>query len=270
MESAFWPLCSTALWIEADPLLPYTGDLSRPIYRHLALQSWRSYRRKVQVQRITQMHIVPDILPHIDMVAEVTLAFGRHNAQPGAFVDSRISERPPRLHVQVFDKGTRYVSVVVVDPDVPNTETDGFEYRCHYLAVNIPISPTNATLPLATIVDEETQLVLPWFPPFAQKGSPYHRLSVFILQQQDGKELDVTEVKKKVKRDGFKLRSFIDRHRVLPVGAALFRSTWDEGTAGVMRRAGVEGGEMELVRKKSEKLPFKKKDGIRYRGYRHT
>ena len=244
--------------------------MNRPIYRHLANQQWRSYRRKVQEQRITQMHVVPDILPHINMVAEVTVAFGRHNIQPGAFVDSRISEKPARLHVQVFDRGTRLVSIAVVDPDVPNTETDGFEYRCHFLAVNIPISPTTTSLPLASLTDKPSQLVLPWLPPYAQKGSPYHRLSVFVLQHQDGKELDAEAVKKKVKRDGFKLRSFMDKYRVLPVGVALFRSIWDEGTAGVMQRAGIEGANVELVRKKSEKLPFKKKDGIRYRGYRHT
>ena len=247
-----------------------TGDMNRPIYRHLANKQWHSYRRKIQEQRITQMHIVPDILPHMNMVAEVTLAFGRHNIQPGAFVESRISEKPARLHVQVFDKGTRLVSIVVVDPDVPNTETDGFEYRCHFLAVNIPISPTRTSLPLATLTNQPSQLVLPWLPPYAQKGSPYHRLAVFVLQHQDGKELDVEAVKKKVKRDGFKLRSFMDRYRVLPVGVALFRSIWDEGTAGVMQRAGIEGANMEMVRKKSERLPFRKKDGIRYRGYRHT
>ena len=91
-----------------------------------------------------------------------------------------------------------------------------------------------------------------------------------MLQHQDGKELDADAVRKKVQRDGFKLRSFVDRYRVLPVGAALFRNVWDEGTAGVMQRAGIEGANVELIRKKAERLPFKKKDGIRYRGYRHT
>ena len=136
--------------------------------------------------------------------------------------------------------------------------------------MNIPIDPTKTSLPLANFTEKSEQLVLPWLPPYAQKGSPYHRLSVFVLQHEDGKALDPEAVKKKVQREGFKLRSFVDRYKVLPVGVALFRSVWDEGTAGVMQRAGVEGADVELVRKKSEKLPFKKKDGIRYRGYRHT
>ena len=246
-----------------------TGDMNRPIYRHLADKQWRQYRRKVQLQRITQMHVVPDLLPHIDPVAEVTLAFGRHNIQPGAFVDSRMSAEPVRLSVQVFDKGPRLVSVVVVDPDVPNPETDGFDSRCHFLAINIPVAPTATSLPLAKFKEGDSQLVLPWFPPYAQKGSPYHRLSVFVLQHRDGQPLDHGKVMKS-KREGFSLRAFTDRFKLQPVGVALFRSIWDEGTAGVMEKAGMEGASVEFVRKRPEKLPFKKKDGARYRGYRKT
>ena len=244
--------------------------MNRPIYRHLANKQWRQYRRKVQLQRITQMHIVPDILPHIDPIAEVTLSFGRHNIQPGAFVNSLVSANPVKLNVQVFDKGPRLVSVVVVDPDVPNVKTDGFDYRCHFFAANISISPTATSIPLARFRKNDPQLILPWLPPYAQKGAPYHRMSVFVLQHSDGKELDVEKVKKSVKRDGFQLRQFNDRFRLMPVGVALFRSIWDEGTASVMKKAGIEGANVEFARKKPEKLPFKKKDGIRYRGYRHT
>ena len=95
-------------------------------------------------------------------------------------------------------------------------------------------------------------------------------MSVFVLQHSDGRELDVEKVKKSVKRDGFQLRQFNDRFKLVPVGVALFRSIWDEGTASVMKKAGIEGANVEFARKKPEKLPFKKKDGIRYRGYRHT
>ena len=243
--------------------------MNRPIYRHLADKQWRQYRRKVQMQRITQMNVVPDLLPHIDPVAELTLAFGRHNIQPGAFVDSRMSAEPVRLNGQVFDKGSRLVSVVVIDPDVPNPETDGFDSRCHFLAINIPVTPTATSLPLAKFKEGESQLVLPWLPPFAQKGSPYHRLSVFVLQHRNDQPLDHKSIMQ-WKREGFSLRAFTHRFGVKPVGVALFRSVWDEGTAGVMEKAGIEGANVELVRKKPEKLPFKKKDGIRYRGYRKT
>ena len=243
--------------------------MNRPIYRHLADTQWRQYRRKVQLQRITQMHVVPDILPHIDPVAEVTLSFGRHKIQPGAFVDSRISAQPVRLNVQVFDKGPRLVSVVVIDPDVPSPETDGFHSRCHFLAVNILVTPAKTALPLRRFKEGDSQCILPWLPPFAQKGSPYHRLSIFVLQHRDGKPLDLGRMKR-LGREGFSMRAFTGQYNVLPVGVALFRSIWDEGTAGVMTKAGIEGANIEFLRKTPEKLPYKKKDGARYRGYRKT
>lgn len=208
------------------------------------------------------MHVVPDILPHLDPIAEVTLGFGRRIIKPGEFVESRISELPARLKIQVFDKGERLVNIVIVDPDVPNEEKDSFDYRCHYLAVNVPVSPTTTSVPLSRIKDKA---ILSWLPPFAQKGAPYHRLAVFILEQRERKVLDPEALTKKVRRDRFNLRAFNDRYGLKPVGFHLFRSKWDEGTAEVMERAGIAGAEVVFHRKKSEKLPYKKKDGERYR-----
>ncbi|MCJ1401596.1 hypothetical protein MMC11_004812 [Xylographa trunciseda] len=240
------------------------ADMNRPIYRYLADRKWREYKRLVMMQRISQMHIVPDVLPHLDPVAEVSLAFGRRNVQPGEFVDSRVSEILPKLNVQLFEKGDKLVTVVVLDSDVPNMEKDSFDYRCHFLAANIPLSPTTTRLPFS-LLSKQNQVVLPWLPPHAQKGSPYHRLSIFVLQQPEGKALDVKAIRKSAERDGFNLRSFNDRHLVKPIGVHLFRTIWDEGTEGVMRRAGLEGANIELRRKKPEALPYKKKDGARYR-----
>ena len=238
--------------------------MNRPIYRYLADRQWREYKRLVLMQRITQMNVVPDVLPHLDPTAEISLGFSRRKVHAGEFVDSRVSEVPARLDVQVFDKGERLVSVVVIDSDVPNLETDGFDYRCHFLAANIPISPSSTSLPFSKL-SQDTQIVLPWLPPYAQKGSPYHRYSVFVLQQPDGGSLDIASLRGHVKRDGFNLRSFNDKYVFKPIGVHMFRSIWDEGTAGVMQRAGIEGADVEFQRKKPEKLPYKKKDGARYR-----
>lgn len=241
-----------------------TGDMNRPIYRYLADKKWRSYKRLVLMQRVEQMDVTPDVLPAIDPTADVSIAFGRRNVQPGEFVDSRVSEIPAKLKVQVFDKGERMVTVVVVDSDVPAVEKDGFTYRCHFIASNIPISPTSTSVPLGRL-SKEIQVSLPWLPPFAQKGSPYHRLSVFVLQQKEGQTIDVAAVREKFKRDGFKLRSFVDKYGLQPVGVNMFRTQWDEGTAGVMKRHGIEGADVEFKRKRIEPLPYKKKDGARYR-----
>lgn len=249
----------------------HPGDMNRPIYRHLADQKWRAYKRLLLMQRISQMHIVPDILAHLDPTAEVSLGFGRRNVQPGEFVDSRVSEMPARLNIQVFDKGERFVSIAVMDPDVPDEERDTFCSRCHFLAVNIPVSPTSTSVPLSKL-NKDDHIVYPWLPPYAQKGAPYHRLTVFVLQQDqtsfsaDGR-VDVEALRKGMgrRRERFSLRRFTQGKNMHPIGIHLFRSNWDDGTDGVVQRAGIEGFNVEFTRKKPEKLPYKKKDGARYR-----
>ena len=109
------------------------------------------------------------------------------------------------------------------------------------------------------------QIVFPWMPPHAQKGSPYHRMAIVVMQQPEGKVFDVAELRNKEQRLGFSLRAFTDRNRVKPVGATLFRTVWDGSTADVMKRAGLEGADVEFKKKKPEALPYKKKDGERYR-----
>jgi large subunit ribosomal protein L35 len=235
----------------------HLGDMSKPIYRYIAERKWREYQRLIIVQRINQLGLVPDVLPHFEPTAEVRVAFNTRNVQPGEFVDSRVSEGPARLKVQVFDKGERLVTIAVVDSDVPIVEKDSFTSRCHFLATNITLSPTQSSLPLSRVQD--SQLVLSWLPPFAQKGSPYHRYSIFVLEQLPGQTFNTTELKEIVKRDKFSVRSFVDKHGVKPIGVGIFRSLWDEGTAGVMQRAGVEGADVEFTRKRIAPLKPKEK-----------
>lgn len=210
------------------------------------------------------MHIVPDVLPHLDPVADISFTFGRRHIQPGEYVDSLISERVPKLTVQVYDKASRLVSIVVMDPDIPNLETDGFDFRCHYFAANIPLNAKDPHLYLSKLSTED-HVILPWMPPHAQKGSLYHRLAIFVCEQQDGKRIDVAASRGKEVAQGFNFRSFMDRYHAKPIAATIFRNEWDANTRGIMERAGLEGANVELKRKRGEKLPYRKKDGERYR-----
>ena len=201
---------------------------------------------------------MPDVLPKFDPVMDVQLYFRRIKVEPGEILDSRITEVPPRLRIQCFDPGERLVSVVVMDSDVPNAETDSFDRRCHYLAANVPVSPTQPSLPLGR-VDKVSQLAVPWLPAFSQKGAPYHRLSIFLLEQPRGAPpLDIEKLRELYGgRDGFSLKSFRDKFGLRPVGFNLFRTVWDEGTAAVMERAGVPGADIQF---KHRRVPSLKPD----------
>lgn len=49
----------------------------------------------------------------------------------------------------------------------------------------------------------------------------------------------------------------------------MFCTVWDEGTRGVMLQHGLKGANVEFRHAPPEKLPYKKKDGARYRGWKN-
>ena len=79
--------------------------------------------------------------------------------------------------------------------------------------------------------------------------------------------MDVSALKETLQRDGFNIRSFIDKYQARPIGFNMFRSKWDEGMAGVMTRAGISGADLEFRRprtgpQKPPQLPLKKKKNL--------
>ncbi|KAK8041131.1 PEBP-like protein [Apiospora phragmitis] len=222
------------------------GDMDKPIYRHLAETKWRGYPFRLISQRIEQLNIVPDVLPKFEPTVDVQMFFRQRKTGPGEIINSRISEKPPSLKVQVFNPGERLVSVVVMDSDVPNAETDSFERRCHYLAANQGQQGNAAGRSLAAR--------------FRPKGCPYHRMSIWILEQKPGQALDLAKLKELYSgRDGFSLKSFKDKFTLSPVGFNIFRSVWDEGTAGVMERWGIPGADVEFKHARVYSLKGEKK-----------
>ena len=241
------------------------GDMSKPIYRFLADRKWREYRRKILVQRITQMNVVPDVLPHCEPIVDTKLYFNSRQVQPGDFVEAKNSTSAPKLDVQLFERGEKLVTIAVVDPDVPNVEADSFDYKMHYLAVNVPISAVNTKVDLSQL-SADSQIVFPWLPPVAQKGSPYHRLSIFIMEQKDSQPLDFAAMKaKETDRANTLLRTLQARYHLKAIGAHLFRTQWDESTSEVMKQIGFSEADVELRRKKVEPLPYKRRNPSSFR-----
>ncbi|KAF2000931.1 PEBP-like protein [Amniculicola lignicola CBS 123094] len=243
------------------------GDMNKPIYRYLANEKWRKYKRLVLEQRISQFSLVPDLLPAFDPIADVDLGFGRRDIAPGEFVDSCVSEQMPRLNVQTFEAGEKLVTVVVVDADVPDPKNDNFTFRCHFVASNIKISPTETSIPLIRIGQDDAKatdpttkrIAVPWLSPWANKGAPYHRLAIFVLEQSEAKPLDISKVAQ-TQRNVFSLRGFVDRHHLKPIGASLFRTQWDESMPGVLKRAGLSDQiNVEFKRTRIEPLPYKRR-----------
>jgi large subunit ribosomal protein L35 len=240
------------------------GDMNKPIYRHLAEKKWQSYERKIQVQRIEQFKIVPDVIPHCEPILDIRAKFPRKKFTSGDIIPSNISENhPPSFTIQMFSRGEKLLTIVAIDPDVPNLETDKFDSRCHFLATNIRITPTSTAVDLSSLSPDH--IVLPWQAPTAQKGSPYHRICFAVFEQKDNAPIDHAGAKKWVRRERLSAQALMKAYTLTPVGASLFRTQWDEHMAEVMARHKVPGADIELKRKKVEPLPYKRRNPSSFR-----
>lgn len=132
--------------------------------------------------------------------------------------------------------------------DVPDIAKDGFRYHLHWLLANIAISPTQ-TQAVGTGAAPSDEIV-PYLPPHVQKGSPYHRYSMFVFQQPDNTRIDPATLVGKVERDGFNLRSFQTKMKLRTIGAFMWRGEWDEGTKQVMKDHGITGWDVMYTRVK--------------------
>lgn len=217
---------------------------------------------KILAQRVKQFHITPDVLPQFDPKIDVQMTFRGYKIQPGEIIDSLVTETPPNLRLQVFDSGKHLVSVVVMDSDVPDPENDAFTSRLHFIASNIEIDSLTKNISLNTISKEPAEkLAVPWLPPTAQEGAPYHRLSIWILRHKCNQPRDIKKLQEEWlnRRDGFKLKDFISQYKMTPIGFNIFRSIWDPHTRQVMERHGIPGADVVYRRKRVHSLKQPKK-----------
>lgn len=237
--------------------------MKKPIYRFYAEKKWRSMAYKILKQRVDQFKIVPDVLPSFDPKMDVQLSFHGHQIEPGETVHSLVSETPPNVRVQVFDGQERLVSIVVMDSDVPNSESDSFGRKLHFMAANVPLDCLTKNISLNMLIAKHRRKVAAkWVPPVSQEGAPYHRISVWILEQPEAKLLSVSQLRQYYaqRRDGFSLQEFRARTKgARPIGFNMFRSEWDESTAKVMARHHIPGAEIVFRHKRVHSLKPPKK-----------
>ncbi|KAJ2902191.1 phosphatidylethanolamine-binding protein [Zalerion maritima] len=292
------------------------GDMNKPVYQKLARERWEEYRKLILDQRIEQFNIVPDALPKLDITADCELRFKSEKIPPGQTLKAAMTEGPPTLKVQLYEPGEKLVTVVVIDSDVPDQDIDSFTSRCHFIATNIPLSPTNPHIILPAIAQKSIKdskaatassspgptsssslspsspspsVPVPWLPPFSQRGSPYHRLGIYILSQETPPPKPSPKAKSPKsfpsiprvldseklsnisclyspaaggQREGFSLKSFRDKFYLKPFAFTMFRAVWDDTTKEVMERHGIPGADMQWKRLRNPRIkPLRKRKG---------
>ncbi|KAJ7440001.1 phosphatidylethanolamine-binding protein, partial [Mycena galericulata] len=175
------------------------ADLSIPSHRHLVEQRWRKDGDlDLLMERIHQMHVVPDVLPvlhpsldlhvaarlmpkHFDALMRRNRFQRRLNTFkdviPGNYLTPQQTRVPPKLYANVFHTDVRLYTMLLVDPDVPDEANRTFTTFLHWLKPNIPLSATHTgRIPL---LNTHTRYV----PPHPQRGTPYHRYVLLLLPQ---------------------------------------------------------------------------------------
>lgn len=102
--------------------------MNKPVYRYLLNRKWREMRRPVLMQRLTQMNVIPDVLPGVDPIVDVQVRFKGHDIRPGVFVKSKDSEQRPTFKIIPFRQGEQLCTVVIVDPGMSSCR-----YNTHLL-----------------------------------------------------------------------------------------------------------------------------------------
>ncbi|KZT32151.1 PEBP-like protein [Sistotremastrum suecicum HHB10207 ss-3] len=198
-------------------------DLSKPVYRHLAEKKWREDGAlDLVMERVYQMSVVPDLLPAIHPTIDLRVLFDeppprstflrsrvkrrKLAVEAGSFLLPEQTRQPPVLYTTVFHPEERFYTLLMLDPDYPDEETQSYKTLLHWIHPNIPLSST-FTDPLPIPPRPQTNYI----PPHPQRGTPYHRYTILLLQNPGGAKLDLNPQEYLNHREGFDTRAFVDK-----------------------------------------------------------
>ncbi|KAF8320624.1 phosphatidylethanolamine-binding protein [Cantharellus anzutake] len=235
-------------------------DLNQPVYRHLLEQKWRTKGRLDRLmERIYQMHVVPDVIPIIRPAVDVRVNFADtvtpryistpripvpekkwakdlSDVVPGSFVSPAKSVEHPKVMAQVFHPEPRLYTLLMIDPDVPSTATSSFQNYLHWLIPNISLSASSN----GAISTTKYTPSIPYIPPHPQNGTPYHRYVLLLLPQREALSLGADDII----RLGFDVRSFASQHGLQIAhedanssagGIFMWRAIWDNSVSAIYK-----------------------------------
>ncbi|ANB15063.1 mitochondrial 54S ribosomal protein YmL35 [Sugiyamaella lignohabitans] len=235
-------------------------DLTQPVYRHLAERDWKSYDMLITLQRLEQLHVIPDTLPTIDPRADVKLQFPtviNKWVTPGEVLRNAVCTRTPIVKIQEFQQipDNSLYTVLIVDPDTPDIANDGYTTTLHWAVTNIPLSNTSPVVDLA-----KSDELIPFLPPHPDKNGPTHRYCLWAFRQADPstsvnatstplgsptvatRRIEIAANDVSLARENFGIRAFVSAHNLDPVGAHVWRCTYDQSTESVREKFGLGPG----------------------------
>lgn len=191
-------------------------------------QAWRQGGALTRlIERIQNMHILPDVVPNITPRVDLEVLFGSGpgigdhggkggSVQSGVFLDPAMTLKAPSIRATAFHEDTRHYTLMLVDPDMPSEETQSFKTYVHWLVTDIPLSIHASSIP------EGHAAVLDYVPPHPPRGTPYHRYTTLLFEH--GSQTRITEAN----REPDSLAAFVAQHDLHLAGIHFWRAQWSQ------------------------------------------
>lgn len=216
-------------------------DASQPVYRHFLKEKWELYGLLVLMQRLEQMKAIPDTLATLVPKTDLKVKFP-HNTEaqfagwvePGTILPAFAVSQPPVFQIQEFESvpENQLYTLLVVNPDTPDLETNSFSTTLHYGLSNVSQAQLNAGDRFAV----EEAVFREYVPVLPEKNAQNQRAVVWLFRQEGQVTVGPVEAEK------FEIRAFVDQHKLVAVGAHIWRQHFDRSTNGVRADYGLGKG----------------------------
>ncbi|CCO27910.1 60S ribosomal protein L35, mitochondrial [Rhizoctonia solani AG-1 IB] len=214
------------------------------------------------MERIHQMKVIPDLLPTFHPTVDLRISFGEEgDVTPGIFLPVNATLKTPSITAQSYHPEERLYTLLMVDPDAPDSSTRSFTTYLHAFQPNIPLSATKTQISL-TAAPVTSEVSHPYIPPHPQHGTPYHRYTTLLLPQNSELSINISQLP----RENFSVREAYKQYDFgIGGGIHMFRENWDETVGSVYKK--FFGQPEPKFGKVPKPKPYLDDTGRRYRKY---
>lgn len=224
-------------------------DMAQPVYRELAKKKWKLHDLMVTMQRLEQLHVIPDTMPTLNPKVNVEVKFP-HNTNlefsdwvaPGTVLPAFAVAKPPTIKIQAYDTESLY-TIVLVNPDTPDLSQNSFSTTLHFGIRNVELGFVDNTVDAKWYLENEDKIFSDYVALTPEKNAPTQRAALWVFKQ--GEEIAVqSDI-----RENFDIREFAEKNDLEAVGAYVWRQTFDRSVNKSREEFGLEKGRVfERVR----------------------
>lgn len=230
-------------------------DLSQPIYRAFAKKKWMEHDRMLTMQRMEQLHMIPDTLPTVNPTADIKVKFPHNQTsefalwvEPGTVMPASAVAQPPTVKINQFTTAKGLYTVVLVNPDTPDLQNNSFSTSLHWGVANIEIDQSSFELGSKWQLENDDKVFKQYVPLTPENNTGNQRGCLWVLQQQGPIDVSIGD------GQDFNIRQFVADHQLTPIGGHLWRQAFDRLVEGVRQQYGLGKGRVFHRVRKAEPM----------------